>query len=42
LLLAWLTLLPKLGPLPQISHTLDMIFSPYLWTEASFYIMSFL
>jgi hypothetical protein len=24
LLLAWLTLLPLLGPLPQISHFLDM------------------
>jgi len=24
LLLAWLTLLPVLGPLPQISHFLDM------------------
>lgn len=24
LFLAWLTLLPKEGPLPQISHTLDI------------------
>lgn len=28
LLLAWLTLLPKLGPLPQISHFLDMALLP--------------
>jgi len=28
LLLAWLTLLPKLGPFPQISHILDIGFPP--------------
>lgn len=34
LLLAWLTLLPVLGPLPQISHFLDMSLPPVL-TEFS-------
>lgn len=34
LLLAWLTLLPVLGPLPQISHFLDMSLPPVL-TELS-------
>jgi hypothetical protein len=28
LLLAWLTLFPKLGPLPHISHILDMRINP--------------
>jgi hypothetical protein len=29
LLCAWETLLPTIGPLPQISHTLAMVFSLY-------------
>jgi hypothetical protein len=33
LLLAWLTLFPKLGPLPQISHILDISFYPPVVTE---------
>jgi hypothetical protein len=28
LLLAWLTLFPKLGPLPHIAHILDMRINP--------------
>jgi hypothetical protein len=30
-LCAWLTLLPTKGFLPQISQTLDMIFSPFIY-----------
>lgn len=37
LLFAWLTLLPKLGPLPQISHIFDMDYFPPLKTEALIY-----
>jgi hypothetical protein len=33
LLLAWLTLFPKLGPLPQISHIRDMRVYPPVETE---------
>jgi hypothetical protein len=36
LLLAWLTLFPKLGPLPQISHILDIV-APSVVTEVVIY-----
>jgi hypothetical protein len=38
LLLAWLTLFPKLGPLPHISHILDIYLYPPELTEALSYI----
>jgi hypothetical protein len=38
LLFAWLTLLPKLGPFPQISHILDIFYCPPSLTEAFLYI----
>lgn len=37
LLFAWLTLLPKLGPFPQIAHILDIWFNPPDLTEAIFF-----
>jgi len=30
LLLAWLTLLPKLGPFPHIAHTFDIFYSSFV------------
>jgi hypothetical protein len=38
LLFAWLTLLPKLGPFPQMSHILDIFYCPPSLTEAFLYI----
>ena len=38
LLLAWLTLFPKLGPLPHISHILDISLYPPEFTEVVSYI----
>ena len=40
LLFAWLTLLPKLGPFPQMSHILDIFCCPPSLTEAFLYIRS--